>query len=128
MPIFTWCKSAATCLRWSLSRGFFCPEDGDDNFLRNVGSHKIYTATHPRRRHSSLCGYYEVFIKDQYAWIIVFSNVRDKGQIVIREKNNSWINEVKRSAGILTCGDILLQRPLLFLSNTIVQHRSKATC
>jgi hypothetical protein len=33
--------------------GFFYPEDGDDTFLRNVGSHKIYTVPHPRRRHSS---------------------------------------------------------------------------
>jgi hypothetical protein len=31
----------------------FYPEDGGDTFLRNVGSHKIYTARHPRRRHSS---------------------------------------------------------------------------
>jgi hypothetical protein len=27
-------------------------EDGGDKFLRNVDSHKIYTAPHPRRRHS----------------------------------------------------------------------------
>jgi hypothetical protein len=27
---------------------------GSDTFLRNVVSHKIYTAPHPRRRHSSL--------------------------------------------------------------------------
>jgi hypothetical protein len=33
--------------------GFFYPEDGGDTFLRNVGSHKIYTAPHPRRHHSS---------------------------------------------------------------------------
>jgi hypothetical protein len=32
---------------------FFYPEDGGDIFLRNVGSHKIYTAPHPRKRHSS---------------------------------------------------------------------------
>jgi hypothetical protein len=30
------------------------PEDGGDTFLRNVGSHKIYTAPHPKRRHSSV--------------------------------------------------------------------------
>jgi hypothetical protein len=30
------------------------PEDGGDTFLRNVGSHKIFTAPHPRRRHSSV--------------------------------------------------------------------------
>jgi hypothetical protein len=27
--------------------------DGGDTFFRNVGSHKIYTAPHPRRRYSS---------------------------------------------------------------------------
>jgi hypothetical protein len=43
-------QSAATCSRWFLARGFFYPEDGSDMFLRNVGSHKIYTTPHPRRR------------------------------------------------------------------------------
>jgi hypothetical protein len=42
-----------TCSCWFLARGFFYPEDGGDAFIRNVGSHKIYTAPHPRRRHSS---------------------------------------------------------------------------
>jgi hypothetical protein len=33
---------------------FFYPEDGGDTILRNVGSiDHIYTAPHPRRRHSS---------------------------------------------------------------------------
>jgi hypothetical protein len=45
-------QSVATCSRWFLARGFFYPEDVGDTFLRNVGSHKIYTAPHPRRRHS----------------------------------------------------------------------------
>jgi hypothetical protein len=45
--------AVATCSRWFLACGFFCPEDGGDTFLRNVGSHKIYTAPHPRRQHSS---------------------------------------------------------------------------
>jgi hypothetical protein len=45
--------AAATCSSWFLASGFFYPEDGGDTFLRNVGSHKIYTAPHPRRRHSS---------------------------------------------------------------------------
>jgi hypothetical protein len=44
---------AAACSRWFLTHGFFYPEDGADTFLRNVKSHKIYTAPHPRRRHSS---------------------------------------------------------------------------
>jgi hypothetical protein len=35
------------------AHGFFYSEDGGDRFHRNVGSHKIYTAPHPRRRHSS---------------------------------------------------------------------------
>jgi hypothetical protein len=47
-------QSAATCSRWFLTRGFFYPEDWGDTFLRNVGSHKIYTAPHPRRRYFSL--------------------------------------------------------------------------
>jgi hypothetical protein len=37
-----------------LARGFFYLENGGDTFLRNVGSfHRLYTAPHPRRRHSS---------------------------------------------------------------------------
>jgi hypothetical protein len=46
-------QSAATCSRWFLAGRFFYPEDGGDTFLRNVGSHKIYTAPHPTRRHST---------------------------------------------------------------------------
>jgi hypothetical protein len=46
-------QSAATCSRWFLCRSLFYPEDGGDTLLRNVGSHKIYTVPHPRRRHSS---------------------------------------------------------------------------
>jgi hypothetical protein len=42
-----------TCSRWFLSRGFFYPDDGGDTFLRNVGSHKNYTAPHPKKRHIS---------------------------------------------------------------------------
>jgi hypothetical protein len=45
--------TAATCSRWFLPRGFFYPENGGDTFLRNVGSHNIYTAPHQGRRHSS---------------------------------------------------------------------------
>jgi hypothetical protein len=47
-------QTAATCLRWFLSRRFFYPEDGGDTFLRNVGLHNIYTAPHPRRQSSGL--------------------------------------------------------------------------
>jgi hypothetical protein len=43
-----------TATRWLLARGFFYHEDGSDTFLRNISSHKIYTAPHPRRRHSPL--------------------------------------------------------------------------
>jgi hypothetical protein len=37
---------------WFTARGYFYPEDGGDTFLRNVGWWKIYTAPHPRKRHS----------------------------------------------------------------------------
>jgi hypothetical protein len=39
------------CSHWFLVRWFFYPKDGGDTFLRNVGSPKIYTAPHLRRRH-----------------------------------------------------------------------------
>jgi hypothetical protein len=45
---------AGSCSRWFFARGFFYPEDGGGTILRNVGSiDHIYTAPHPRRRHSS---------------------------------------------------------------------------
>jgi hypothetical protein len=47
------CSLQPPTQRWFLARGFFYPEDGGDTFLRNVCSHKIYTAPHLRRRHSS---------------------------------------------------------------------------
>jgi hypothetical protein len=47
------CRSAAICSLWFLVRGFFYPEDSGDTFLRNVCSHKVYTAPHSRRRRSS---------------------------------------------------------------------------
>jgi hypothetical protein len=40
----------ATYSRWFLAS---YPEDGGHTFLRNVDSHKICTAPHPRRRHYS---------------------------------------------------------------------------
>jgi hypothetical protein len=46
-------EAAAICSRWFVARGFLYPEDGGDTFLRNVSSHKIYTAPYPRKRHSS---------------------------------------------------------------------------
>jgi hypothetical protein len=47
-------QTAATCSHWFLAPGFFYPEDGGNMFLRNVCSHKIYTAPHARKRHSLL--------------------------------------------------------------------------
>jgi hypothetical protein len=47
-----------TCSCWFLTHRFFYPEDGSDTFLRNVGSHNIYRAPHPRRRHSSCCFFF----------------------------------------------------------------------
>jgi hypothetical protein len=45
-------ESAATRSSWFSARGFFYTEDEGEKLLRNVGSHKNYTALHPRRRHS----------------------------------------------------------------------------
>jgi hypothetical protein len=42
-----------SCSRWSLTHGFFYPEDGGNTFLQNVNSHKIYTVPHPRIQHCS---------------------------------------------------------------------------
>jgi hypothetical protein len=49
-----WDVAAATCSHWFLACGFFYPEDRGDRFLRNVGSHKIYTEPHLRRQHSCI--------------------------------------------------------------------------
>jgi hypothetical protein len=63
----------ATYSCWFLSRGFFYPEDESDTFIRNVGSHKIYTAPHPRRRYSSK--YAPIFWKFLTVKISVFLNM-----------------------------------------------------
>jgi hypothetical protein len=34
------------------ARGFFCPEDGGDTSIGNIGSHKIYMVPHSRKWHS----------------------------------------------------------------------------
>jgi hypothetical protein len=52
--VWTVASSLLATSRWFLARGFFYPQDGGDTFLRNVGSHNIYTVPHPRRRHSSV--------------------------------------------------------------------------
>jgi hypothetical protein len=70
-------QAAATCSRWFLARGFFYPEDGGDTFLGNVGSiHKIYTAPHPKRRHSSNIETIAQFqhILEHEMWEPVFKN------------------------------------------------------
>jgi hypothetical protein len=48
----------------------FLPEDGGDTFLRNVGSHKIYTAPHPRRRHSSYSPQWKPQILHSKLWTV----------------------------------------------------------
>jgi hypothetical protein len=44
----------AVTSKWNAPKRNTChPDDGGNNFLRNVGSHKNLTAWHPRIRHSS---------------------------------------------------------------------------
>lgn len=45
-------STATTCSSWFLAGIFFYPEDGGYNFLRTVGSHRIYMIPYPRKRHS----------------------------------------------------------------------------
>jgi hypothetical protein len=65
-------EPAATCSRWLLAHGFFHPEDGGDTFLWKVGSQKIYTAPHPRRRHSSA---QEYLLRAIYDHIILLNTI-----------------------------------------------------
>jgi hypothetical protein len=69
--------TAATWSCWFLARGFFCLEDGGDTFLRNVGSHEIYTAPHPRRRNSSSFIIILVKLKVLTAVVVKTSNFWD---------------------------------------------------
>jgi hypothetical protein len=48
--------TSATCSRWFLARGFFYHEDGGNKFLRNIVSHKNYTAPHPPKKCILLSG------------------------------------------------------------------------
>jgi hypothetical protein len=81
-------QTAATCSRWFAAREFFHPENGSDIFLRNVGSCKIYTATHPRRQlqilQRKLC-----FAIEWYSCfeVEVYSFKSQKGHITSRATN-----------------------------------------
>jgi hypothetical protein len=49
-----WIRVVKNVVFWDVAPcRFFYPEDGGHTFLRNVGSHILYTAPHPRRRYSS---------------------------------------------------------------------------
>jgi hypothetical protein len=48
----------APCRSGSSLADFSTLKFGGDIFLRSVGSHKIYTATYPRRQHSSNVEYF----------------------------------------------------------------------
>jgi hypothetical protein len=67
---------------------FFYPEDGSDTFLRNVGSHKICMAPHPRRRHSSSFLFFTVCHKDMFitSWISFFLNILAKCGKILNSK------------------------------------------
>jgi hypothetical protein len=65
-------RCPATCSRWFLARGFFYPEDGGKTFLRNVGSHKIYTAPHPKDGILRDITYsQQISVTDLYAFVAV---------------------------------------------------------
>jgi hypothetical protein len=66
-----WDVIAATLSGWFLARGLSFPEDGGDTFLQNIGSHKIYRAPHPRRRHS--CKYLVMLL--QLITNIIFTGI-----------------------------------------------------
>jgi hypothetical protein len=61
-PSYVWTGSEGEWTTWEINReesersvemGQQVADDGGDTFFRNVGSHNIYTAPHPRRRRSS---------------------------------------------------------------------------
>jgi hypothetical protein len=90
---------AATCSRWFPARGFFYPENGGDTFLRNVGSHKIYKAPRPRRRHSSLRKpvWKTRFDRTRRQDISRQCNVQETGEWITRRRDE-WNGHVSRMA------------------------------
>jgi hypothetical protein len=69
--------AACTWRRWLLVRGFLYPEDGSNTFLRNVGSHKIYTVPHPRRRRSSN----KCIILEHLRTLATFNKLKQKARL-----------------------------------------------
>jgi hypothetical protein len=52
----------------------FYPEDGGDTFLRNVGSHKIYTAPYPRTRNFSSVSHLSNDFSHSSTFLLYFIN------------------------------------------------------
>jgi hypothetical protein len=80
------------------------PENGGDTFLRNVGSHKIYTAPHPRRWHSlrfimffsvPLGKYYDITLKRFVFWHIMPCRLHIVLPPEDRTLHNHWCENLK---------------------------------
>jgi hypothetical protein len=67
-------QSAANCSRWFLAGGFLYPEEEGDTFLRNVGSHKNYTAPNSRKQHSSSLYHFKIHDHTRIALAILAYN------------------------------------------------------
>jgi hypothetical protein len=71
-----------------------------DTFLRNVGSHKIYTAPHPRRRHSSML----TLIPTHNQASKLVSSLQDFRLIFctsVAARSKAWIVFARSNAGIV---------------------------
>jgi hypothetical protein len=81
---------------------FFDPENGGDTFLRNVNSHKIYLAPHPRSRHSSrvyFCGALFLSVKSSLV-VIGVRIIRVNELHLISYEMQKWKNLVRTSYNI----------------------------
>jgi hypothetical protein len=113
--------AAATCSRLFLARVFFYLKGRGDTFLRNFGSHKICTAPHPRRRHSSCSS--QVWIGHLLSWTRIF--------VVFLSHTKQFPYTLIRSLQIpskfLPLSQFIYHKSLYSLANKIVIEQTIAT-
>jgi hypothetical protein len=78
--------------RWFFARGFFYPEDGGDTILRNVGLiDHIYTAPHPRRRHSSGASLFKFWCRQPFLKSVLETTERNLSALMFQIADR-WSN------------------------------------
>jgi hypothetical protein len=93
--------------------------DGGDTFLRNVGSHKIYTAPHPSWRHSSYLHCIHIF-PSQMQFIVLPTSLSLHVSVLCSHQNCSTV--LSRVREVFAC---LIRRVLDWMIGFIAPYNSQ---